>query len=182
MRTRRRSAPPAAGEGQLVSEQVITVPVIGKVVGGHTGRMDDYKGGLESIIRLNPEYPVETLQGIERFSHLQVTWFFSEGSPDDVALHARSPRDNPNWPATGTFVHHNHRRPARIATSFPRLLGVDGRDLRVTDLDADDGTPVIDLVAVFQEMLPHGPVSQPSWPSEMLANYWADASKRPHGE
>ncbi|MFI0859586.1 TrmO family methyltransferase [Streptomyces smyrnaeus] len=160
-----------------VSEH-IEVPVIATVVGGHTGRLDDFKGGIESIIRLAPEYPMETLRGIEEFSHLQVTWFFSEGLPGDVALHARSPRDNPNWPATGTFVHHNHRRPARIATSFPKLLNVEGRDLHVTDLDADDGTPIIDFVAVFKEMLPRGPVTQPSWPSEMLASYWRDATER----
>ncbi|MCZ0975909.1 TrmO family methyltransferase [Streptomyces albulus] len=156
----------------------IEVPVVADVVGGHTGRLDDFKGGVESIIRLRPEYPLETLQGIEEFSHVMVTWFFHEGSPEDVALHARSPRDNPDWPATGTFVHHNHRRPARIATSFPRLLRVDGRDLHVVDLDADDGTPIIDFVACFQEMLPRGPMTQPSWPSEMLQNYWRGAKER----
>ncbi|MFE9679254.1 TrmO family methyltransferase [Streptomyces scabiei] len=166
-------------EGEPVPAHSIEVPVIGTVVGGHAGRLDDYKGGVESIIRLRPEYPVETLKGIEEFSHLQVIWFFSEGSPDDVALHARSPRDNPAWPATGTFVHHNHRRPPRLGTSFPKLLRVDGLDLHVTDLDADDGTPVIDLVAVFREMLPRGVVTQPAWPTEMLENYWAPASDRP---
>lgn len=51
--------------------------------------------------------------------HHQVTWFFSEGSPYDVALRARSPRDDPGWPRTGTFVQYNHRRPARLAVSFP---------------------------------------------------------------
>lgn len=158
--------------------QNIEVPVIATVVGGHTNRLDDFKGGVESIIRLAPEYPTETLQGIEEFSHLQVVWHFSAGSPDDVALHARSPRDNPAWPATGTFVHHNHRRPARLGISFPRLLGVEGRDLRVTDLDADDGTPILDLVAVFEEMLPLGPVTQPSWPGEMLQDYWRDDTER----
>ncbi|WP_019070781.1 TrmO family methyltransferase domain-containing protein [Streptomyces hokutonensis] len=161
-----------------MSAQSIEVPVVATVVGGHTGRLDDFKGGVESIIRLRPDYPVETLQGIEEFSHLQVTWSFNFGSPDDVALHARSPRDNPAWPATGTFVHHNHRRPARLATSFPRLLRVDGRDLHVTDLDADEGTEVVDLVAVFEEMLPRGPITQPSWPSEMLTDYWRNATER----
>ncbi|MEU9296282.1 TrmO family methyltransferase [Streptomyces sp. NPDC048266] len=161
-----------------MAAQIIEVPVIADVVGGHVGRLDDFKGGVESIIRLRPEFPVETLQGIEEFSHLQVTWFFNLGSPDDVALHARSPRDNPAWPATGTFVHHNHRRPARLATSFPQLIKVDGRDLHVTDLDADEDTQVVDLVAVFREMLPRGPVTQPTWPGEMLEDYWRDASER----
>jgi tRNA (Thr-GGU) A37 N-methylase len=162
-----------------VFDEHIKVPVIARVVGGHTGRLDDYKGGVQSIIRLNPKTPAETLQGIEEFSHLQVMWYFHAGSPDDVALHARSPRDNPQWPRTGTYVHHNHRRPARIAVSYPRLLRVEGLDLYVEDLDADDGTPIVDLVAVFKEMLPRGPMYQPAWPTEMLANYWANAEERP---
>ncbi|WP_329020674.1 TrmO family methyltransferase domain-containing protein [Streptomyces sp. NBC_01601] len=159
-------------------DEFIQVPVIGRVIGGHTGRLDDYKGGVESIIRLNPDFPEETLKGLTGFSHLQVVWHFSERSPDDIALHARSPRDNPAWPETGTFVHHNHRRPAGLGVSFPRVLRVDGLDVHVTDLDADDGTPVIDVVVVFQEFLPRGNVTQPSWPSEMLQDYWSDASKR----
>lgn len=161
-----------------MSDEFIQVPVIGRVVGGHTGRRDDFKGGVESIIRLNPEFPVETLKGATEFSHLQVVWHFSERSPEDVALHARSPRDNPAWPETGTFVHHNHRRPAGLGVSFPRLLRVEGLDVHVTDLDADDGTPVIDLVVVFQEFLPRGKVTQPTWPSEMLEDYWTDAEER----
>ncbi|MBQ1121901.1 TrmO family methyltransferase [Streptomyces sp. B15] len=131
-----------------------------------------------TVVRLAPEYLIETLQGVEEFSHLRVTWCFSMGSADDVPLHAWSTRDNPSWPATGTFVHHNHRRPTRTATSFPRLLRIEGHDLRVPDLDADDGKAVIDLVAVFQEILPRGPLTQPSWLSEILTNYWRDAKER----
>ncbi|MFJ5726072.1 TrmO family methyltransferase [Streptomyces sp. NPDC093149] len=149
------------------------------VVGGHTGRVDDYKGGIESIIRLNPDFPEETLKGVTEFSHLQVVWHFSERYPDDVALHARSPRDNPAWPATGTFAHHNHRRPAGLGVSFPKVIRVNGLDIHVTDLDADDGTPIIDLVVVFQEFLPRGAVTQPPWPGEMLNDYWRNAAERP---
>ncbi|WP_405893464.1 SAM-dependent methyltransferase [Streptomyces sp. NBC_01527] len=161
-----------------MSDQSIEVPVIGRVVGGHTGRLDDFKGGVESIIRLEPDFPEETLKGIDEFSHLQVVWHFSERSPDDVALHARSPRDNPAWPETGTFAHHNHRRPAGLGVSFPRVLRVDGLDVHVTDLDADAGTPIIDLVVAFREFLPRGQVTQPTWPGEMLKDYWTDSSER----
>lgn len=55
---------------------------------------------------------------------------------------------------------------------------MEGRDLLVTDLDAVDGTPVVDLAPYFQEMGPRGTVRQPAWPSEMLATYWRDASER----
>ncbi|MFF8617915.1 TrmO family methyltransferase [Streptomyces sp. NPDC015350] len=160
-------------------DEYIQVPVIARVVGGHKGRLDDYKGGVESIIRIAPCIPEGALQGIEEFSHLEVTWHFSLGSDQDIELEPRSPRDNPAWPATGGLVHRNHRRPARIATSYPKLLRVEGRDLHVLDLDADDGTPVIDLAPVFREMLPHGPVHQPKWPTEMLQNYWKHTDERP---
>ncbi|MET8217560.1 SAM-dependent methyltransferase [Streptomyces hirsutus] len=152
---------------------------IATVVGGHTRVLDDYQGGVRSIIRLHDEYPLETLQGIEEFSHLTVTWRFHLARPEDVQLHARSPRGNTRWPATGTFVHRNHRRPNQLAISYPRLLDVDGRDLLVTDLDAVDGTPVIDLAPHFEQMGPRGTVRQPAWPGEMLdPAYWRDATER----
>ncbi|WP_033355209.1 SAM-dependent methyltransferase [Kitasatospora aureofaciens] len=157
----------------------LTLEQVAVVVGGHTEVADDYQGGVESIIRLDPDYPLETLQGIEEFSHLQVLWHFHHGSDEDVQLHARHPRGDNRWPATGTFVHRNHRRPNRLAVSFPRLLRVDGRDLHVTDLDAVDGTPVYDLVVPFEEMGPRGERRQPAWPGEMLVNYWSPAGERP---
>ncbi|QQC92787.1 SAM-dependent methyltransferase [Streptomyces alfalfae] len=155
------------------------VEAIATVVGGHTRVQDDYQGGVESVIRFNEAYPLETLQGIEAFSHLTVTWHFHQARPEDVQLHARSPRGNPEWPATGTFVHRNHRRPNQLAISYPRLLGVDGRDLVVTDLDAVDGTPILDVAPYFEQLGPRGPIRQPVWPGEMLATYWEDAAGRP---
>lgn len=154
------------------------VTPVATVIGGHTTPMDDYQGGVESIIRLNAQYPLETLQGIEEFSHLTVIWRFHLASPNDVALHARSPRNDPRWPASGTFVHRNHRRPNQLATSYPRLLRVDGRDLHVTNLDAVAGSPVIDLAPYFPAMGPHGPIRVPNWVTEMLDAYWSDADDR----
>ncbi|KAB7835519.1 SAM-dependent methyltransferase [Streptomyces mobaraensis] len=151
---------------------------IATVVGGHTHVADDYQGGVESVIRLHSHFPPETLQGIEEFSHLTVVWHFHRASPGDVALHARSPRGNTQWPATGTFVHRNHRRPNQLALSFPRLLRAEGRDLHVSDLDAVDGTPVVDLAPYFPQMGPRGPVTTPAWPAQMLRHYWDSAHRR----
>lgn len=152
--------------------QSIVINPIGIVLGGRSEPTDD-RWREEAIIRLNPEFPSEVVQGLDEFSHLLVVWHFHRASPSDVALHARSPRNNPRWPATGTFVHRNHRRPNQLAQSFPRLLEVDGLDLHVADLDAIDGSPVLDLAPYFREMGPRGPVYEPSWPSEMLVDYWA---------
>ncbi|MBG0818432.1 SAM-dependent methyltransferase [Planomonospora sp. ID82291] len=152
----------------------LTILPIGTVVGGRTEPTDDHWSGT-AIIRLNADFPLEVVQGLEEFSHLLVVWHFHRAAPEDVALHARSPRGNPAWPATGTFVHRNHRRPNQLAQSFPRLVKVDGLDLHVTDLDAIDGTPVYDLAPYFIEMGPRGAVREPAWPGEMLTDYWGEA-------
>ncbi|MGR4878692.1 SAM-dependent methyltransferase [Streptomyces sp. LARHCF249] len=151
--------------------QSLEITPIGTVVGGRVESTDDHWGG-QAIIRLNSDFPVEVVQGLEEFSHLLVVWHFHKASPNDVALHARSPRNNPAWPSTGTFVHRNHRRPNQLEQSFPRLVRVDGLDLYVADLDAIDGTPIYDVAPYFQEMGPRGEVREPSWPAEMLADYW----------
>ena len=127
----------------------LEIKPIGVVVGGRAEPADDHWTG-NAIIRLDPSFPAEVVQGLDEFSHLLVVWHFHRASPWDVALHARSPRNNPAWPATGTFVHRNHRRPNQLAESFPRLLKIDGLDLHVTDLDAIDGSPVYDLGPVLQ--------------------------------
>ncbi|MFI6813302.1 SAM-dependent methyltransferase [Nonomuraea sp. NPDC050328] len=151
----------------------LTITPIGVVVGGRTEPTDDH-WGEQAIIRLNADFPHEVVQGLEEFSHLVVVWHFHRAAPTDVALHARSPRNDPRWPPTGTFAHRNHRRPNQLAQSFPRLLKVDGLDLHVADLDAVDGTPVYDLAPYFSQMGPRGPIRQPDWPGEMLSDYWAD--------
>lgn len=157
----------------------IVIEPIATVVGGHTQIHDDYQGGVEAIIRLRDDLPEETVLGLESFSHLEVVWHFNQASPNDVALHARSPRNNPQWPPSGTFAHRNHRRPAQIAISHPRLLRIRGLDLHVTDLDAINGTPILDLAPWFPAMGPQGVVRVATWASEMLENYWAPAASKP---
>ncbi|MFJ1662473.1 TrmO family methyltransferase domain-containing protein [Streptomyces anthocyanicus] len=158
--------------------QPLQIVPIATVVGGHTEVLDDYQGGVESIIRYDATYPLEMVQRLDEFSHLTVVWHFHLASPDDVHLHARSPRNNPRWPATGPLAHRNHRRPNQLGISHPRLLSIDGRDLLVTDLDAVDSTPVIDIGPWFTDMGPRGPVREPAWPGEMLKDYWRPASSR----
>ncbi|MFC8006983.1 MULTISPECIES: TrmO family methyltransferase domain-containing protein [Streptomyces] len=152
----------------------LEIEPIGEVVAGRTEVADDYWGGVESVIQLDEKLPLDSVQGLEEFSHLIVVWHFDQASPDAVEYHARSPRGNTDWPATGTFAHRNHRRPNQLAQSFPRLLRVDGLSLHVTDLDAVVGTKIYDLSPWFAEMGPRGEVREPAWPGEMLTDYWTN--------
>lgn len=42
----------------------------------------------------------------------------------------------------------------------------------VMDLDAINGTPVIDIKPVMKEFLPRGPVTLPARLDELMENYW----------
>ncbi|MBF9071877.1 TrmO family methyltransferase domain-containing protein [Streptacidiphilus fuscans] len=147
---------------------------VAHVINDRTEVSDDYWGGVPSIIRLREDLPENTLAGLNEFSHLQVVFKFHLAVPGDVHLGARSPRNDPRWEPSGTFAHRNHRRPAQIGVSHPCLIKIDGRDLHVVDLDAVDGTPVLDIAPWFADFGPRGEVHQPTWPSEMLANYWTE--------
>ncbi|HEY6425483.1 MAG TPA: TrmO family methyltransferase [Pseudonocardiaceae bacterium] len=48
-----------------------------------------------------------------------------------------------------------------------------GLDLHVEELDAIDGTPVLDIKPWFREFGPRGTVRQAAWSTEMLTNYFA---------
>ena len=158
-----------------MTEQPVQVDTIAHVISPRTEATDDYWGGVESVIRLREDLPLDTLQGLDEFSHIEVVWFFHKATRADVHLGARSPRNNPEWKPSGTFSHRNHRRPSQLAVSHPRLLRIEGRDLHVLDLDAIDGTPVVDLAPWFAEFGPRGEIWQPAWPTQMLKDYWSEA-------
>lgn len=67
----------------------------------------------------------------------------------------------------------------RIDQQRYTTAAVDGLDLHVEDLDAVDGTPVLDIKPWFAEMGPRGNVRQPAWVSEMLTDYYAPRTEQP---
>jgi len=73
---------------------------------------------------------------------------------------------------TGIFAQRGKNRPNRLGSTICKVLRVDGRRLWVSELDAIEGTPVIDIKPVMQEFLPRGDVRQPDWSRELMANYW----------
>jgi tRNA (Thr-GGU) A37 N-methylase len=52
------------------------------------------------------------------------------------------------------------------------LIRIEGTKLFVAELDAIDGTPVIDIKPVMVEFLPRERVRQPSWSHELMSQYW----------
>ncbi|MEV0823685.1 SAM-dependent methyltransferase [Nonomuraea rubra] len=63
-----------------------------------------------------------------------------------VAVH---PRDDPRNPLTGVFSTRSADRPNPVGLHRVEVLAVDGLRVRVAELEAVDGTPVVDVKPVL---------------------------------
>ncbi|MFJ5797665.1 TrmO family methyltransferase domain-containing protein [Streptomyces decoyicus] len=72
----------------------------------------------------------------------------------------------------GIFAQRSKDRPNRLGVSRCTLVKVDGMELQVRDLDAVDGTPVLDIKPYLREFGPRGELRQPQWSAELLSSYY----------
>src|SRR3954465_15309817 len=72
---------------------------------------------------------------------LLLTWF-DRARRDVLQVH---PRGNPDNPVTGVFSTRSPHRPNPIGIHPVRVVQVDGARVLVSDLEALDGTPIVDV-------------------------------------
>ena len=149
------------------------VAPIGVVRSTRADPTDDGWDAVESRIEIAPGMPAECLDGIDEFSHAEVLYLFHLVDEGTVERGARHPRGNAAWPRVGILAQRGKDRPNRIGSTVVRILGREGRTLRVAGLDALDGSPVLDVKPIFREFLPRGDVRQPPWSHEVMRDYWS---------
>jgi len=76
---------------------------------------------------------------------LVLTWL-DRSRRDVLRLH---PRDDESNPLTGVFSTRSPDRPNPIGLHLVRILAVDGLRVQVRDLEALDGTPILDVKPVL---------------------------------
>ncbi len=133
---------------------------------------DDFWGGEQSCISLTEQFTAEALQGLSDFSHVEVLYLFHEVEPSEIVTGARHPRNNEDWPSVGIFAQRAKNRPNRIGSTICKIVRVEGVRLYVAELDAINGTLVLDIKPVMAEFLPRGEVRQPAWSHELMRHYW----------
>jgi len=103
------------------------------------------KQGKRAWLEIYPEY-VPALLGIQGFSHIWVFyWFHENDTPEQRQTLQVHPRRDPANPLTGVFACRSPERPNLIGFTGCRVIKVEGNRLEVADLDARDGTPILDL-------------------------------------
>ena len=152
-----------------------TVEAIAFVSAARVVPEDDNWGDARSTITLIDSMDESALDGIEAFSHVEVLFLFHAVAQEKIVTGARHPRNNPDWPKVGIFAQRGKNRPNRIGSTICKILERSGRSLVVSELDAIDGTPVLDIKPVMAEFLPREATRQPPWSTELMAGYWRKA-------
>lgn len=99
-----------------------------------------------SLIELNEEY-LEGLFKIEKFSHLNILFYFHKSSGYKLQTFTRT------GDFRGVFATCSPFRPSLIGLTSVQLLETNGNTLKVTGLDAINGTPVLDIKPVIAQNL-----------------------------
>ena len=104
-----------------------------------------HEGGPEAWIVIDPAV-LDGLGGIEVGDRVIVLTWLHRARRDVLRVH---PRDDPANPMRGVFATRSADRPNPIGLHEVEVLALDGPRLRVRDLEAVDGTPVLDLKPVL---------------------------------
>ncbi len=109
------------------------------------GKIQNNEEGCLLII--NPEY-IPALQALDGFSHLNVIWWFSDFDSEEARSVLQTPQPYKNAPETmGIFATRSPVRPNPIALSTSEIIHIDDQNgiIQLAYIDANDGTPVLDL-------------------------------------
>lgn len=102
-----------------------------------------------TFIVLDKEYEAG-LKGLEEHSYVHVVyWFDRNDTPEKRAILQVHPRGDKNNPLTGVFATHSPFRPNLIAISRCDIISIKENVIEIKDIDAFDGSPVLDLKGDF---------------------------------
>jgi tRNA-Thr(GGU) m(6)t(6)A37 methyltransferase TsaA len=124
------------------------------------------KDGRTVLEILEPFVPA--LKELERFSHVQVLWWLSaydDGIYREVMQSEHTPYAAP---VLGVFACRSPVRPNPIGLTTAEILRVDRvkGEVEIVNIDAFDGTPILDLKAYFSSCDRVRDVQLPQWAAD----------------
>lgn len=108
------------------------------------------EGGPDAVLHLDADLAPALADLSVGDEVLLITWL-DRADRSVLRVH---PRNDLTLPETGVFATRSPDRPNPLGLHHVRVLGLDGTTLRVSDLEAVDGTPVVDIKPVL------GPVGE----------------------
>jgi formylmethanofuran dehydrogenase subunit E len=129
------------GERSMLPEKVIYSP-IGRVENDFA-KWDDPKKvrNSESVLAMDERF-IPAIEGLERFRYIIIIYHMDRTSGYEEKVH---PMGDSRLPKRGVLSTRSPCRPNLLGMTVVEVLEVDGRRIKVTGLDALDGTPIIDI-------------------------------------
>jgi tRNA-Thr(GGU) m(6)t(6)A37 methyltransferase TsaA len=104
-----------------------------------------FEGAPDAWLVFDPEV-AEGLRDLAVGAEVFVLTWLHQGRRDVLAVH---PRDDPRVPETGVFSTRSQDRPNPIGLHRVHIAAIDGPRVLVRDLEAFDGTPIVDVKPVL---------------------------------
>jgi len=108
--------------------------------------MQGDEGAPDAWLEITPQ-AVQGLMGINAGDDLFVLTWLHLAERDVLQVH---PRGDINRPLTGVFATRSPDRPNPVGLHRVSVLEVTDRKLRVTPLEAVDGTPIVDIKPILK--------------------------------
>jgi len=109
--------------------------------------LQGWEGGPNALLEILPAF-IEGLDGIKPGEDIWIFTWLHESRRSVLKLH---PRGDVLNPITGVFATRSPDRPNPIGLHRASVLSVDGDGrLQVQDLEAIDGTPIVDIKPVIE--------------------------------
>jgi tRNA-Thr(GGU) m(6)t(6)A37 methyltransferase TsaA len=106
------------------------------------GRVREAESGKEIVV---DAAFADALDGVEARDHLWILYWMHELSPGERRILRTHPMGDRSVAKRGVFALHSPCRPNPIGMTRVRLLRREGNRLIVDNLDALDGSPVLDI-------------------------------------
>src|SRR5258708_7220040 len=124
--------------------------LIGRVHSSVKELADDCWRGLVSTVELDENlFGPESTLGLDQYSHAEVVFRPDKIPAGRVEKGARHTRGRADWPKMGIFAQRSKDRPNRIGITVCKIESVNGLKIRVSELDAVEGTPLLDVKPYF---------------------------------
>jgi tRNA-Thr(GGU) m(6)t(6)A37 methyltransferase TsaA len=126
---------------------------------GHVRREDG-----RTFLDIHPAF-APALKELETFSHVQVLWWFDQFDNEDARRTTEFDRMPFEAPPLGVFACRAPMRPNPIGLTPAQILHIDreARTVEIADIDAYDGTPILDLKAYMPSQDRVRTVRVPDW-------------------
>ena len=133
---------------------MFTIKPVGRVVSPLVDRehapKQGHEGAPESWLVFEPEF-LEALADLRAGDEILVLTWLDRSDRDVQRVH---PRDDPSAPLLGVFSTRSQDRPNPVGIHRVRIVEVETvTRFRVLDLEAFDGTPIVDVKPVLDRVL-----------------------------